>query len=139
MAVFNASVKDKQMDFFFPLVIGGSQRTVSDTTNATTDGSSRGAEIEVLALPMENLTLGLNYTHLKADSLLAPNPYVAGNPLARILALYAPKNAGSASIDYVIPLGKTQLKLNVSGSWADGLYTSEIEQTLTDKSFVVNS
>jgi iron complex outermembrane receptor protein len=139
VALFDAAIKDRQMDFFFPFVVGGSQRTVSDTTNATTDGKSKGAEIELLAAPTANLTMGLNYTRLQADPLLAPNPYVAGNPLARVLPLYAPKSAGSASIDYVIPLGGARLKLHVSGSWADGSYTSEIEQTLTDKSMTVNS
>lgn len=139
LSLFDATIKDKQMDFFFPLVVGGSQRTVSDTTNATTDGSSQGAELELLALPVDNLTLGLNYTRLKADPLFAPNPYVTGNPLTRILPLYAPKNAGSASIDYAMQLGAARLKFHVSGSWADGSYTSEIEQTLTDDSFLVNA
>jgi len=139
LALFDAKIKDKQMDFFFPLVVGGSQRTVADTTNATTDGESRGAELELLAVPVENLTLGLNYSYLEAEPLFAPNPYVTGNPLTRILPLYAPKNAGSASIDYVLPLGGTRLKLHLSGNWADGAYTSEVEQTLTDSSFVLNS
>jgi iron complex outermembrane recepter protein len=139
LAVFDATIKDKQMDFFFPLVVGGSQRTVADTTNASTDGESRGAELEMLAAPVENLTLGINYTLTKADPLLAPNPYVVGNPLTRILPLYAPKKAGSASVDYVLPLGGPNLKFHLSGNWADGAYTSEIEQTLTDSSFVVNS
>lgn len=139
LSLFDATIKDKQMDFFFPLVVGGSQRTVSDTTNATTDGSSQGAELELLALPVDNLTLGVNYIRLKADPLFAPNPYVTGNPSTRILPLYAPRNAGSASIDYAVPVGAARLKFHVSGSWADGSYTSEVEQTLTDDSFLVNA
>jgi iron complex outermembrane receptor protein len=138
-SLFDATIKDKQMDFFFPLVVGGSQRTVADTTNATTNGKSRGAEVEILAVPVDNLTVGLNYTLTKADPLLAPNPYVTGNPLTRVLPLYAPKHAGSASIDYAFSLGAARLKFHISGNWADGAYTSEIEQTLTDSSFVVNS
>jgi iron complex outermembrane receptor protein len=138
-SLFDATIKDKQMDFFFPLVVGGSQRTVADTTNATTDGKSRGAEVEILAVPVDNLTVGLNYTLTKADPLLAPNPYVTGNPLTRVLPLYASKHAGSASIDYAFSLGAARLKFHISGNWADGAYTSEIEQTLTDSSFVVNS
>ena len=137
--LFDASIKDKQMDFFFPLTVGGSQRTVSDTTNASTEGTSQGAELEVLALPAENLTVGLNYSYTKTDSISAPNPYVAGNPLARILPLYAPENAGSASIDYLAKLGSAGLKFHVSGNWSEGVYTSEIEQTRTDESFIVNA
>lgn len=139
LSVFDSTIKDKQMDFFFPLVVGGSQRTVSDTTNATTEGQSQGAEFELLAVPVDNLTLGLNYTYLKADPLFAPNPYVTGNPLTRILPLYAPKSAGSASIDYLLPVGAAKMKFHLSGSWSDGAYTSEIEQTLTDESFLVNA
>jgi len=139
LALFDASIKEKQMDFFFPFVVGGSQRTVSDTTNATTDGKSKGFEVDVVAVPLENLTLGLNYTRLSAEPILAPNPYVAGNPLTRVLPLYAPRNAGSASIDYQIPVGDYTLKMHLSGSWADGAYTSELEQTLTDKSVTLNA
>lgn len=139
LALFDATIKDKQMDFFFPFVVGGSQRTVSDTTNATTEGKSKGLELDVVAVPLDNLTVGLNFTRVSADPISAPNPYVTGNPLTRVLPLYAPRNAGSASIDYVIPLGGPNLKLHLSGSWADGSYTSEVEQTLTDKSMLVNA
>jgi iron complex outermembrane recepter protein len=138
LALFDATVKNKQMDFFFPLT-AGSTRTVSDTTNASTSGESRGAEIEFMVAPVDNLTLGLNYTLTKIDALNAPNPYVAGNPLARILPLYAPKNAGSVTFDYQHPLAGGMVKFHADGNWSDGFYTSEVEQTLTDKSFVVNA
>jgi iron complex outermembrane receptor protein len=39
----------------------------------------------------------------------------------------------------VLPLGGARLKFHLSGNWADGSYTSEVEQTLTDSSFIVNS
>jgi iron complex outermembrane receptor protein len=55
------------------------------------------------------------------------------------LPLYAPENAGSASIDYIMPIGGARLKFHLSGNWADGAYTSEVEQTLTDSSVIVNS
>lgn len=138
VALFDARINDKQMDFFFPLSTN-TTRTVSDTTNATTSGDSRGLELEVAVAPIDDLTLSLNYTRTDIDALEAPNPYVAGNPLARILPLYAPKNAGSVAVDYRIPLGARGVKLHLDGNWSDGFYTSEIEQTLTDSSFVVNS
>jgi len=139
VALFDSTIKNKQMDFFFPFTVGGSPRTVSDTTNATTDGQSRGAEIEASIVPVNNLTVNLSYTFTDIDALEAPNPYVAGNPLARVLPLYAPRKAGSASIDYRVPLRNGALRLHLDGNWSDGFYTSEIEQTLTDKSFVVNA
>jgi iron complex outermembrane receptor protein len=139
LALFDSKIKDKQMDFYFPFGVGGSPRTVSDTTNATTDGKSRGGEVEFSVLPVDNLTLSVNFALTDIDALQAPNPYVANNALATILPLYAPKKAGSLAVDYRIPMGASALKLHVDGNWSDGFYTSEIEQTRTDKSFVVNA
>ena len=138
VALFDARINDKQMDFFFPLSTN-STRTVSDTTNATTSGDSRGAELELVLAPIDDLTLSLNYTLTDVGAIEAPNPYVAGNPLARVLPLNAPKNAGSLAVDYRIPLGGRDLKFHLDGNWSDGFYTSELEQTLTDSSFIVNS
>jgi iron complex outermembrane receptor protein len=127
------------MDFYYPFTVGGSPRTVSDTTNASTEGKSRGAEVEFSIMPVDNLTLGLNYAYTKIDTLSAPNPYAPGLAPTLVLPLYAPKNAGSVSADYLIPLGWSDLRMHIDGNWSDGYYTSEIEQTLTDKSFVVNA
>ena len=38
-----------------------------------------------------------------------------------------------------MPVGGRDLRFHLDGNWSDGFYTSEIEQTLTDSSFVVNS
>jgi len=139
LALFSSNIRDKQMDFYYPFEVGGSGRTVSDTTNASTEGKSRGAELEISVIPMDNLTLGLNYAYTNIDTLEAPNPYAAGLPPTTVLPLYAPKNAGSVSLDYLVPVGMTELRFHVDGNWSDGYYTSEIEQTLTDDSFVVNA
>lgn len=138
LALFDSKIKDRQMDFYLPLA-PGQTRTVSDTTNASTDGKSRGAEVEFNIIPVDNLTLSLNYAYTKVDALDAPNPYVEGNPLVTVLPLYAPKNAGSVGIDYLIPFNASALRLHLDGNWSDGYYTSEIEQTLTDSAFVVNA
>jgi iron complex outermembrane receptor protein len=138
LALFDSKIKNKQMDFYFPFA-PGSTRTVSDTTNATTEGTSKGAELEFSIVPATGLTLGLNYAWTDIGALQAPNPYVTGNPLATILPLYAPKKAGSVSVDYRIPFGASAIRFHADGNWSDGFYTSEIEQTRTDKSFVTNA
>ncbi len=138
LALFDSRIENKQMDFYLPLAPGQS-RTVSDTTNATTTGTSRGAEVELNIVPLDYLTLSLNYAYTDIGALQAPNPYVEGNPVVTVLPLYAPKNAGSLAVDYLLPLGAAALKFHVDGNWSDGFYTSEIEQTLTDSSFVVNA
>ena len=138
LALFDSRIKHKQMDFYLPLA-PGQTRTVSDTTNASTDGTSRGAELEIGVMPVDNLTVSLNYAYTDIDALKAPNPYVEGNPQVTVLPLYAPKNAGSLAVDYLLPLNAAALKFHVDGNWSDGFYTSEIEQTLTDRSFIVNA
>lgn len=138
LALFDSTIENKQMDFYLPLA-PGQTRTVSDTTNAATSGKSRGAEVEFGIVPVDNLTLGLNYAYTDIDALQAPNPYVEGNPLVTVLPLFAPKNAGSLSIDYLVPFNASALKFHVDGNWSDGYYTSEIEQTPTDSAFIVNA
>ena len=110
-------------------------RTVSDTTNATTSGDSRGAEAGTRARADRRPDAEPQLHADRRRRVEAPNPYVAGNPLARVLPLNAPKNAGSLAVDYRIPLGGRDLKFHPDGNWSDGFYTSErLEQTLTDSS-----
>ncbi|MBB5876154.1 TonB-dependent receptor [Xanthomonas sp. 3498] len=137
LALFSTTIKDRQMDFFLPQV-PGQNRNVSDTTNASTDGKSKGAELEFSIMPLDGLTLSVDYAYTKADPLSAPNPYVVGNPLVTVQPLFAPKNAGSVGIDYLLPLGASALKFYLGGNWSDGYYT-EVEQMLADSSFLVNA
>lgn len=137
LALFDSTIKDKQMDFFLPLAVGQT-RTVSNTTNAGSDGKSRGAEIEFSVMPVSNLTVSLNYAYTIADAIKAPNPYTESSQLVTVLPLYAPRNAGSVGIDYLVPIDASAVRFHLDGNWSDGFYTSETEQTATDKSFVVN-
>ncbi|HBK46290.1 MAG TPA: TonB-dependent receptor [Xanthomonadaceae bacterium] len=143
LALFDSTIKDKQMDFYLPLA-PGQTRTTSDTTNALSEGTSRGAELEFSVVPLDGLTLSLNYAYTKADALTSPNPYyVEGQAeserFATVLPLYAPKNAGSLGIDYLLPTGASALKFHLDGNWSDGYYTSEYDQTMTDDAFIVNA
>lgn len=137
-ALFYTTTENQQVDFNLPLS-EGQTRTTIDTTNATTDGKSKGAELEFSIVPVEGLTLSLNYAYTKTDPLQAPNPYEEGNPSVTVLPLFAPENAGSVGIDYLLPVGTPALKFHLDGNWSDGYYVSATEQTLTDDSFVVNA
>lgn len=138
LALFDSKIENKQMDFYLPLA-PGQTRTVSDTTNAATSGKSRGAEFEFAIVPVDNLTLGLNYAYTDTDALTAPNPYVDGNPLVTVLPLYAPRNAGSATIDYLLPLRASAVRFHLDGNWSDGYYTSETDPALTDDALTFNA
>ena len=138
LALFDSTVKGKQMDFALPN-LQGVTRTVTDTTNASTDAKTRGAEIEFSIIPISNLTLNFDYAYTLAGTVDAPNPYVEGNPLVTVRPLFAPRNAGSLGINYVIPLRSSALKLHLDGNWSDGYYTSTYEPAITDSAFVVNA
>lgn len=139
LALFNTTINDKQVDFNYnpdptsPFY----GRTIVNTVNATEQTKSKGAELEFSLKPLNSLTLSLNYAYTKADALHAVNPYL--NQTVTVLPLYAPKNAGSLAVDYLLPLGAPALKFHLDGNWSDGYYASETDQTLTDDSFVVNA
>ena len=109
------------------------------TTNALNDGKSRGAELEFSVMPIDNLILGLNYAYTKTDEQTAVDPFGAGVQVT-VKPLLAPKNAGSASVDYLVPFANfSALKFHLDGNWSDGFYTGEYDQVLTDSSFIVNA
>lgn len=140
LALFDSTIAHKQMDFSLPFdPNSGETRTTMVTTNALSDGKSRGAELEFNVMPVDNLTLGLNYAYTKIDAQTATDPFGAGVQVT-VQPLLAPKNAGSLSVDYLVPFANfSALKFHVDGNWSDGYYTSEYDQMLTDSSFVVNA
>lgn len=139
LALFDSTIKDKQVDFNLPYdPTSGETRTTLVTANAVTDGESRGAELEFNVMPLDNLILGLNYAYTKTDDITSPDPF-AGDVLVTVKPLFAPENAGSASIDYRIPFDAWSLMLHLDGNWSDGYYTGEYDQTATDDSFIVNA
>lgn len=140
LALFDSKIEHKQIDFSLPFdPNSGETRTTMVTTNALSDGKSRGAELEFNIMPLDNLTLGLNYAYTKIDAQHAVDPFGAGVEVT-VQPLLAPKNAGSVSLDYLVPFANfSALKFHLDGNWSDGFYTSEYDQMLTDSSFVVNA
>ncbi|HEY0335309.1 MAG TPA: TonB-dependent receptor [Stenotrophomonas sp.] len=140
LALFDSKIEHKQMDFTLPFdPNSGETRTTMVTTNATSDGKSRGAELELNLMPVDNLTLGFTHAYTDIDSLTANDPFGAGIEVT-VQPLLAPKNASSLSVDYLVPFANfSALKFHVDGNWSDGFYTSEYDQTQTDSSFVVNA
>ncbi len=140
LAVFDSKIEHKQMDFSLPFdPNSGETRTTMITTNALSNGKSRGAELEFNVVPMDNLTVGLNYAYTKIDAQHAVDPFGAGVEVT-VQPLLAPRNAGSLSLDYLVPFANfSALKFHLDGNWSDGYYTSEYDQMLTDSSFVVNA
>ena len=140
LALFDSTIKHKQVDFTLPFdPNSGETRTTMVTTNALNDATSRGAELEFSVMPVDNLTVSLNYAYTDASELTAIDPFGAGLEVT-VSPLLAPKNAGSLGLDYYVPFANASaLKFHVDGNWSDGFYTSEYDQTLTDSSFIVNA
>ncbi|MCC4596507.1 TonB-dependent receptor [Xanthomonas campestris pv. phormiicola] len=140
LALFDSKIEHKQMDFSLPFdPISGQTRTTVVTTNALSNGTSRGAELEFNLMPVDNLTIGLNYAYTRIDPQTALDPFGAGVQVT-VKPLLAPKNAGSLSLDYLLPFANfAALKFHLDGNWSDGYYTSEYDQMLTDSSFIVNA
>jgi len=140
LALFDSTIKDKQVDFTLPFdPNSGETRTTMVTTNALSDGKSRGAELEFSIMPVDNLTFSFNHAYTDIDAITAIDPFGAGVQVT-VQPLLAPKNASSLAIDYWVPFANAAaLKFHVDGNWSDGFYTSEYDQTLTDSSFVVNA
>jgi len=140
LALFDSTIEHKQMDFSLPFdPNSGETRTTMVTTNALSDGKSRGAELEFSVVPLDNLTVGLSYAYTKADAQTAIDPFGAGVQVT-VKPLLAPKNAGSASVDYLVPFANfSALRFHLDGNWSDGFYTGEYDQVPTDSSFVVNA
>lgn len=140
LALFDSKIEHKQMDFSLPFdPNSGETRTTMVTTNALSNGTSRGAELEFNVMPVDNLTVGLNYAYTRIDAQSAVDPFGAGVQVT-VQPLLAPKNAGSVSLDYLLPFANfSALKFHLDGNWSDGYYTSEYDQMLTDSSFIVNA
>ncbi|HVJ36964.1 MAG TPA: TonB-dependent receptor, partial [Stenotrophomonas sp.] len=140
LALFDSKIEHKQVDFTLPFdPNSGETRTTMVTTNALSDGKSRGAELEFSIMPVDNLTFSFNHAYTDIDAITAIDPFGAGVQVT-VQPLLAPKNASSLAIDYWLPFANASaLKFHVDGNWSDGFYTSEYDQTLTDSSFVVNA
>lgn len=140
LALFDATVEHKQVDFTLPFdPNSGVTRTTAVTTNALGKVQSRGAELEFSLMPVENLTLRLSHAYTDIDALRTVDPFGAGVQVT-VQPLLAPKNASSLAVDYLVPLANASaLKFHLDGNWSDGFYTSEYDQTLTDRSTVVNA
>lgn len=140
LALFDSKIEHKQMDFTLPFdPNSGETRTTMVTTNALSNSTSRGAELELSIMPVDNLTVGFTHAYTDIDALTALDPFGAGVAVT-VQPLLAPKHASSLALDYWLPFANASaLKFHVDGNWSDGFFTSEYDQMLTDSSFVVNA
>jgi iron complex outermembrane receptor protein len=119
LAAFNSDVDDVQRN-----VIGvGNGRLVSGVENAAS-ARIRGFEAEITVVPVDGLTLGLNYGYTDAQY----NEFVNldGSDWSNAAFPYTPKHTIGVSADYSVELGNGRLKLHADYSWRDEVYSSPI-------------
>jgi len=111
-----------------------------ETRNAPGVSKIRGVEVELTAKPFEHLTLGASYAYTSVKIPATPNPFLTGNPLFQVFAVYTPPNAASAYADYEVPVGSddAKIRLHLDANYADANYSFQAENVLTDSSFIMN-
>lgn len=138
VAAYTTRYTDIQIDFIAP--VSSSNRTTIETLNAPGHGTIEGIEVDASLAPLPGLTLSAAYAYTRTKLPPMTNPFLpAGSAPQIVYVTNAPKHAGSASIDYVLPLGgETELRAHLDANVSDGFHSMASEATLTDNSFVVN-
>jgi iron complex outermembrane receptor protein len=136
VAAYTTRYTDIQIDFLAPQA---SNRTTTETTNAAGHGTIKGVEVDASLAPIPGLTLSASYAYTDARLPAAPNPFNNNVPTI-VYITNTPENAGSASIDYALPIGSgtATLRAHLDANIADGYRAMAGEPTLTDSSFLVN-
>jgi len=134
LAAFYGDIKDVQVDF--NALIPGNNRGTLETTNAA-NGNSKGLEADFQIVPIDGLTLALNYAYTKVTYSKALNPFTSAQ--STVNPLYAPPNAVSGSIDYERPFLGARFKSHIDANWAEAQFTSTSDLTLSDQSLILNA
>ena len=114
-AAFTTEYDGMHLDFSDPDI-----PTIVDTINAEKTVDVDGFELEVTAVPLEGLTVGLSYTYLDGDMPRQPNPLDEGAE-RRFALSQTPPHAGALSVDYAF----------APASY--GLLTAHLDVTSTDQ------
>jgi iron complex outermembrane receptor protein len=138
LAAYTSQYKDAQIDFNLNTIVAGINRATLETVNAEGNGRIKGFEADLSIAPVAGLTLSASYAYTHVRLPEAHNPFLAGNPLVPVYALYVPENAASGSIDYKVPLARATLGFHLDGNYSDPQYTSASDPTLSDSAFLVN-
>lgn len=99
-AIFFTDYEDMQLDFNDPLI-----PTIVETINAANKVQVDGLELELTAIPIDRLYVGVSYTYLHGDMPRQPNP-LAGGALRSFRLAQTPQHAGALSLDYSFPPGQ---------------------------------
>ena len=103
-----------------------------ETRNAPGKSKIKGFEAEVIAKPMEGVTVGFSYAYTDVKVPDAPFPFT-GNPDVPVGSpfpvhvVYTPPNAASGYIDYEMPMGKMTFRAHLDVNYADAQFAFQTE------------
>ena len=142
-ALFNNEIDNLQTGFV-SLLSGGAVRFLTAGAART-----RGAEIDVIAMPMPNLNPGLaitgnaayvdaKYTNFKDGSGFGPNTglYVTGQDFSGNEIVRAPKYSGGLAVVQAIELDRGTLEFAVDGYYNSGFYYDAFN-TVEEKAYTL--
>jgi len=138
VAAYTTRYTDIQIDFLAPNT--GTNRTTTETLNAPGRGTIKGIEVDASLAPLPGLTLSVSYAYTDARLPKSVNPFLPSTaPLQTVYVTSTPKHAGSAAIDYSLPLtGNSELRAHLDANAAGRYHPAAGENILADKSFIVN-
>lgn len=147
IAAFVMERTNSQIEFTLvaPDPTTGSNRNTVETVNAPGVTDIRGIELESFWDVTEDLRLTFGYAYTETSVPDAQNPFPATpacpscGTIQPVFIIYTPRNAWSASLDYVYPLSFANIRVNVNASYADGTQSFEQSSQETDDSFIVNA
>ena len=115
------------------LLPGSTTRTTTETFNAPGTGQLHGIETEFMVIPVEGLTLSLNYAwnYVKIPAVVNPYPtYVpgTGNVFSTTAVaqnqVYTPEHSVAVAADYIRPVSDYTLRAHLDANWDSGSYGS---------------
>jgi iron complex outermembrane receptor protein len=113
-----------------------------ETRNAPGTSKIKGIEADLTVRPVQNLTLGASYAYTDVKIPAIPNPFIFGNPLFQVFAVFTPKHAASGFADYELPVSGiadgAKLRFHLDANYAGKQHSFQAEDVLTDSSFIVN-
>lgn len=138
VAAYTTRYTDIQIDFLAPN--SGTNRTTTETLNAPGHGTIKGIEVDASLNPLPGLTLSASYAYTDASLPQSVNPFLPVTaPLQTVYVTNTPEHAGSAAIDYGLPLaGDAELRAHLDANASGRYHSSASENTLSDTSFIVN-
>jgi len=137
VAAYTMDRTGSQVDFnFFDPI---TNRNTLETVNAPGTTKIKGLEVDVTAYLTDNLSANFSYSYSDAKVPPTPNPLLAGNPIQPVFIVFTPRNAASASVDYVVPLNSMKLKFHMDGNYSDAAYSFDSEDVKTEPALIFNA